>query len=201
MTEAEHSIVPSTSTSIGTLSFADVERQLPQGVTLETNDGVTSLTVWIKGLGPGLGMGIGLPLIGAYCALTIGIDSVMPALIVSVFGGLYAFVGFTFGKRRITLDGDMLRMRSLPLPLPGDGSLRVEHIDELHIVPIGGKGGSPVMSWRIDAIHHGGKARHLMHDLKTKEQALVLARYLAQEHRLPAPRILEPPAAVPPAGR
>lgn len=174
------------------LSFADVRRQLPAGVTLVTDDGVTSLSVRINGIVPGLSLTTTSFALYWY-AKTIGLipnEMRTPLLLLSAVVSAYFFVAFIFGRRRVTVDGDRLRVRSLPLPLFGDGTVRLDHVDELNVVRVGKRAGNE--SWRIDA-HHRGKVRHVMHDLKTSEQALVLARYLAQEHRLPAPRVVETP--------
>jgi hypothetical protein len=185
-----HDVLPSTSTIA--LSFADVERQLPAGVTLNTDDGVTSLTVRIKGIVPGLALTTTsfLALAYGYAYRIIKPEMLGPMLAIAAAISVYFFVGFAFGRRRLTVDGDRLRVRSIPLPLIGDGSLRLEHIDELHVVLVGKRSGNE--SWRIDAVHRG-RARHVVHDLQTSEQALVLARYLAQEHKLPVPRVIETP--------
>jgi hypothetical protein len=187
--EPERGLMPSTST-IG-LTFADVERQLPQGVQLKTEDGVTELSVRINGIAPGLGLSASsfVAYGYAYASKLITPSMQHPLLALAALVSAYFFVGFIFGRRRVTVDGDRLRVRST-LPLPGDGTVRLEHIDQLNVVRVGKRSGSE--SWRIDALHRG-KVRHVMHDLKTSEQALVLARYLAQEHRLPAPRVIETP--------
>jgi hypothetical protein len=183
-------LLPSTSTIA--LSFADVQRQLPAGVRLTTDDGVTSLSVRIKGIVPGLALTT-TSFAAYWYALAVDLISTelrTPLLVLSGVISAYFFVGFIFGRRRVTIDGDRLSVRSLPLPLFGDGSVRLEHVDELNVVRVGKRSGNE--SWRIDAWMRG-KVRHVMHDLQTSEQALVLARYLAQEHKLPAPRVIETP--------
>lgn len=187
--ERATSLAPSTST-LG-LTFADVERQLPAGVKLQKELGRTSLTVPVKGLAPAIGLTVGSVALGGYAAAMLDPYGYALAGFVALAAPCaYFALAFLVGRRRVVLEGATLSVRTIPLPLPGDRSTTIDEVEALQIVEVGKRSGA--RNWRIDVVHKG-VSRPLVDDLDTKQQALVLAQYLAQEHGLAQPRVSEAP--------
>lgn len=165
------------------LSIAEVKRMLPAGVVLDEVDGVPALTVKIKGAGPGIGMLLGGLAAGAYAALEVPDLALQIFAVPAIVGAFFGF-SLLIGKRRVIIDGNALRVRTVPFPVLGDGSTSSDAIDAIEVIVVGQKSG--ITSHRIDVVTRG-KRKHLVHDLE-EEQALVLGRYLAQELRVTPPK-------------
>ncbi|MDP2345912.1 MAG: hypothetical protein Q8O67_33540 [Deltaproteobacteria bacterium] len=171
---------PSTSTMA--LSFAEVQERLPAGVTLERSLGASVLTVALRGFKPAAAFVVGGVGFAAYvAALAPEFGSVAPlgVLLLAAYG---AFV-FAFGKRRVTLEGGRLAVRTLPLPMIGD-STTDGTIDRVDVVIIGVRSGK--LSYRVDVVIRG-KRLPVIQDIKQEDTALVLARYLAGELKVELP--------------
>lgn len=171
-------------TSTMALSFADVQQQLPAGVTLEKSLGQNVLSVRLDGIRPALGSlagGLG----GAIYAALVAPEFSPAGPLLALAAAAYAAVAFALGRRRITLESGRVSVRTWPLPLPGDGRINGE-FERVDVVILGVVSGSR-RTYRIDVVTNR-KRSPLVHDLVDAEQAMVLGRYLASEFGVQQPQ-------------
>ena len=166
------------------LSFADVQQRLPAGVHLEKSITQSQLTVDLRGRVPALVFGFGGLGFAVYFGVTSPVFGVQVALGIALLAS-YFVAAYALDRRRVTIDGEAMRVRSLPLPLPGDGKTLIDDVNAVQVIVITGVRAGRI-GYRIDVVRRG-KSKAIVTDLVDEEQALVLARYLATELRVPLP--------------
>lgn len=170
-------------TSTMALSFAEVQQQLPSGVSLEKSLGQTVLSVRLDGIRPALGSLAG-GLAGAiYAAIEVPQYGAVGPLL-ALAAAAYFSLAFALGRRRITLESGRVSVRTWPLLLPGDGRINGD-FERVDVVILGAVSGSK-RTYRIDVVTNR-KRIPLVHDLVDVDQAMVLGRYLAGEFQVPPP--------------